>query len=173
MAFYTVTLLGYSPPPRSDGIRYVQAIIEQSSSAAGPWEAIETLTANPGPNAEELEALNFTTDEATLEAGFYRVTWVDEDAVRSTPSAPARNLAVAEGGIRPTVPSVAMLLRARTKIKGGKEEGTFTSATRPTPAVNFEPDPVACEGLADAGSGCGHAAVGAGGPGAEQRVADR
>jgi hypothetical protein len=40
-------------------------------------------------------------------------------------------------GVRPTVAEVAALLRARTKVMGGKEEGTFTLAsanphTRPT-----------------------------------------
>jgi hypothetical protein len=129
---YVVTLLDYAPPERSDGIPYVSASIEEGGSPEGPWAVIDVLAIVPAENPAEPEAANLTTDNATLAEGWYRVSWIDRVGGESAPSAPARNLAVLEGGVRPTVASVAMLLRARTKIKGGKEQGTFTALTRPT-----------------------------------------
>jgi hypothetical protein len=39
---------------------------------------------------------------------------------------------VVEVGVQPSVVSVAALLRARTKVRGGGDVGTATSLTRPT-----------------------------------------
>lgn len=129
---FTVTLIGYAPPERADGIPYIAARVEEAPSITGPWEPIETIAITPAENPAEPEAVNLTTDEATLEQGFYRVTWLDRDEGESLPSPGQRNLALLESGIRPSVASVAGLLRARTKIKGGMEQGTFNSKTRPT-----------------------------------------
>ncbi len=64
---------------------------------------------------------------APLTPGNYTIVWQGPES-NQTASEPV----VVEIGIEPSVASVAALLRARTKVKGGGELGMFTSVTRPT-----------------------------------------
>lgn len=132
---FIVTLSDYAPPARSDGRRFTEAVIEEAVAAIGDWAEIDTLTL-PAEGSEyepaNPEARTLTTRKATLQEGFYRIVWVDEESNRSSPTAPVENASELAGGIRPTIAEVASLLRARTKVKGGKELGTFSFATRPT-----------------------------------------
>lgn len=58
--------------------------------------------------------------------GSYTVVWQGPETSQ-TASEPV----VVESGVRPSIASVASLLRARTKTRGGGEVGTFTANTRP------------------------------------------
>lgn len=128
-----VTLQGYAPPARADDVPFTKARVEESADKA-TWAAIQTLTLNPvDADPEHPAARDLTTTAATIPSGgFYRVVWLDNAGHESAPTAPAMDASELAGGVRPTVTDVANLLRARTQVRGGKEEGTFTSVTRPT-----------------------------------------
>lgn len=138
-----VSFVGYRPQPRYDGLPWTQARIEESSAQAGPWTLIETKVVTPAPDPADPPAYNFTTEEAVLAEGWYRITFVDADGDQSA-TVPVFHT----GGDtrRPTVEDVAILLRTRT-VKGvatglGADSGsgdftTFDSTTRPT-AVEVE-----------------------------------
>lgn len=64
---------------------------------------------------------------APLTAGSYTIVWQGPETDQT-----ASESVVVEIGVRPSVASIGALLRARTKILGGTEVGTFTAATRPT-----------------------------------------
>lgn len=72
-----VTLENVTPPPRYDGEKYTSARIEESSSYEGPWSVIDTPTFTADPDPARPSTRNFTTDQATLERGYYRVVFTD------------------------------------------------------------------------------------------------
>jgi hypothetical protein len=132
---YIISLQDYAPPARSDDRPFTKARIEEAAEATGIWAAIDTLTLpaeHAGSDPEHPEVRELTTRNGTRIEGWYRVVWIDGENNESTPTAPVQNLSELAGGVRPTIASVAALLRARTKITGGKEQGTFTESTRPT-----------------------------------------
>jgi hypothetical protein len=133
---YIVTFAGYTPPQRfpPDATLWTQARIEEAPDAGGvpgAWSVIEgPFALSPAvTNPATPPTYNFTTENATLEAGFYRVVWIDavgtEEPTEAVFSGPKPSVA-------PTVGEVAALLHARTTQRGGAEIGTFTSTTRPT-----------------------------------------
>lgn len=130
---YVVSLEDYVPPARADGVHFTQAIVEEAAAESGSWAALATLALSP-PDADpsQPEPRELTVHNATLAEGWYRVVWADGAGNLTAPTPPIQNSSTAAGGLRPSVASVASLLRARTKVKGGKELGTFTTVTRPT-----------------------------------------
>lgn len=130
---YFRRFVAYAPPPRADGLSFTKARIEEAAEAAGPWTAIAIIDLAPldtdptRPMAREL-----STSAATLEPGWYRVTWLDAAGSATSPTAPIRSVVEGADGIRPTIAEVAAKLRARTKVLGGNEVGTFDASTRPT-----------------------------------------
>lgn len=137
MAF-VVTFVDYLPPARFDGLFWTTVKIEESASSSGPWTLIETKPFPAYTNAAEPPSASFTTELATLQNGWYRLTFVDATGDVSQPTVPVHNaddttiIAYA-----PTVDQVGALLRARTKDKNGVEKGTFTANTRPTRAEAY------------------------------------
>lgn len=125
-----VALLDFAPPERLDGLPFTEAVIEESASATGTWTVIDTITLSP-PDVDPKHpvARDLSTPNATIAGGFYRVTWKGQ-TFSSQPTSPLHDLP--EDGIRPTLADVGAILRARTKVKGGRELGTFTGETRPT-----------------------------------------
>lgn len=128
-----VTLQRYVPIPRTGtgAVPWTTARILESAAETGPFVQIDQITlspvdtdpANPVPR-------DLTTANATLTDGWYEVVWVDANGAVSDPTAPLENAPAT--GTRPSVQEVASRLRARTKIAGGKELGTWTTTTRPT-----------------------------------------
>lgn len=130
MAF-SVTLTNYVPPPRYDGVVYNRVRIEEATLEAGPWTVIDTQALSPlDTDASDPVSREITTTKAAIEQGFYRVRWLDAANNETPPSAGVQHLVA--GGSRPSVAEVANLLRARTKVLGGKELGTFTEDSRPS-----------------------------------------
>lgn len=129
-----VTLVGYTPPARADGFAFTKAKVQESADGKTAWSDRETITLSPvDTDPEHPISRDLTTTHATIPAGgFYRVVWIDAAANESAPTAPSVDASELAGGIRPTVTDVANLLRARTKVKGGVEIGTFNASTRPT-----------------------------------------
>lgn len=71
-----VTLLGFTPLPRQPPA-WTQARIEEAVTADGPFTPIETIALDLDADPLHPAARDLTTTEATLEAGWYRVTWLD------------------------------------------------------------------------------------------------
>jgi hypothetical protein len=131
MSNFVVNLVEYVPPARSDGRPFTEARIEEAATAAGEWAVIEHVTLEPlDSDPLHPEARTLTTAKAQIATGFYRVVWLDKESAETQPTTPVQMLV--EGGTRPAVADVAALIRARTKVAGGREVGTFTNSTRPT-----------------------------------------
>lgn len=129
---FTRSFQGYAPPPRFDaGAKpFTKALIQESPVSDDPtWVTIETLGLDPDADPAHPASRDLTTNLAQLEVALYRVVWEDEDGIQfegqevSYPASPSW---------APSVRQVAALIRARTKIPGGGEAGTFNDATRPT-----------------------------------------
>jgi hypothetical protein len=73
---YVVTLEGFAPPPRADGVAFTGARIEEAVAPTGPWAPLETLPVEPY-DAEAPVPADYTTTQATLEVGWYRVAFTD------------------------------------------------------------------------------------------------
>lgn len=121
-----------------------------TANADGPPGLLGSLTAtlrdNTGATVVAAAQVTITEDSALanntwryvarlvapLTAGSYTIIWTGPETGQT-----ATEPVVIEVGIQPSVASVAALLRARTKVRGGSEAGTFTDTTRPTDvAVN-------------------------------------
>lgn len=129
------TFQQFSPPPRYDEDPWTKVTIEESATRDGEYAALETIELDPvDADPTEPEARSFTTDLATLEEAYYRLVW--EDASGDTHTG-TEFFVGAIPPWTPTILDVAALIRARTRMKGGRqnadgEAGTFNNATRPT-----------------------------------------
>jgi hypothetical protein len=130
-----VSFVDFLPIPRYDGDPWTQVTIEEAPAVTGPWTVIDTITfqtvdadpTNPQPKS-------FTTENATIFDGWYRLTFSDAEGTLQQPVDPIHNVADVQPEFWPTVTDVATLLRTRTVDRQGNEGGTFTSDTRPTAA---------------------------------------
>lgn len=128
-----VTLKRFTPLERADSVAWTRAEIQESATATGSGTVIDTITLSPvDTDPANPQDRDLTTTLATLAEGFYRVVWIDGTGHRSDPTPWIQNTSDLAGGTRPSVQDVAGLLRARTKIRGGGEAGTFNTQTRPT-----------------------------------------
>lgn len=131
---YVRTLEGFAPPPRYDDSAdpFTKALLQESASRDGDYTTIETFELEPvdaDPGSPTIR--NFTSDKATLDPGWYRLIW--EDASGDTfPGTPVFSRSLPTWA--PSVAEVAALIRARTKMAGDIEVGTFNEDTRPTGA---------------------------------------
>lgn len=120
---------GFAPPPRYDSLPWTKAELQESAERDAGYTTIETFTLVPDKDPANPAIRNFTTAKATLDPAWYRFIWKDAAAATSTSDPIYTPTPVAW---RPTVAEVAAHLRARTKVPGGTEVGTFTEETRPT-----------------------------------------
>jgi len=127
-----VTFVDYTPPPRYDGVKWTQFIIQESSDGLSGWATIETRNISDYPNPAAPPTLNFTTEVATLLSGWYQIIFLDASGDQSQPTVPVQNVIDETSVYAPTVSQVAALLRARTKNAFSVELGNFTDETRPT-----------------------------------------
>lgn len=85
---YAVTLAGFRPAPRFDGIPWERVRVEEAAAQSGPWAPLETVELVPvDANPEEPAVRNVTTDQATLAEGWYRLVFLDAASVEN-PSDP-------------------------------------------------------------------------------------
>ncbi len=129
---YVRSLEGFTPPPRfePEADPFTKANIQESASADAGFSTIETITLEPvDEDPATPQTRNFTTDQAQLAKGWYRIVW--EDASGDTFEGRAVYYRALPSWA-PSVSEVAALIRARTKDSGGNEVGTFDSTTRPT-----------------------------------------
>lgn len=85
---YVVTLTEVRPSARFDGFPWVEAHIEEAVDSDGPWMPIDTQVLSPvDADPADPATRNFTTNDAMLPAGWYRVVFVDaEDATQASAS---------------------------------------------------------------------------------------
>lgn len=94
---FVVTLRGVTPPPRDDGEPFTQLRLEEATSETGPWTPIITTTLAPvDTDPTKPLSRNITTDNATLENGYYRAVFIDADG-DIAPSAPVYRDSMASG----------------------------------------------------------------------------
>lgn len=130
---YVVTFEDFTPPKREDGLNWRQVRIEESAVEVGPWTVLETQALSPlDVDSANPLTRSFTTELATLEEGWYRVTYIDLSLDESQPSEPIHNSPTAYLSYLPTVSQVAAIERARTRTSVGEGEGVFSADTRPT-----------------------------------------
>jgi hypothetical protein len=87
-----ITLTDFSPPPRFDGLPFTQARIEEAATASGTFTAIETFALDPvDADPESPASRSFTTEDATLDDGWYRVVFIDANGDESQPSDPVHS----------------------------------------------------------------------------------
>jgi hypothetical protein len=125
-----VTFEDYTPIPRFDATPWTRIRIEESAAAAGPWTILETQDLDPldlDPAHPATRA--FSTGNATLEHGWYKVSFLDA-AGNILPTSPIQNTRDLEW--RPGLHQVGAIAMARTRDSMGNETGTFTADTRPT-----------------------------------------
>ena len=128
-----VTLTDFSPIPRYDGDPWTKALIEEGPSETGPWTSLGEQVLSPvDTDPTNPAARSFTLDNATLNEGWYKVTFKDATNAMQQPVAPVHNVPDETAAYLPLVSDVGALLRTRTKDTLGHELGTFTANTRPT-----------------------------------------
>lgn len=128
-----ISIVGLTPPPRYPPITtsWTQARIEEAPADSGPWTVIEPAFAlSPVPNALDPQSYDFSTSHATLASGWYRVVWIDA-ANNTDATLPVFNDTRTDA-FRPTVAMIGAKMRARTKVRGGTEIGTFRDTDPPT-----------------------------------------
>lgn len=137
-----VSFTEYIPIARFDGIPWDRVTIEESADVGGAsdgnWVQIDTiLFADPDSDPKEPKSRSFTTDEATLDIGWYRVTFLDAQG-NQLPTEPIRHPEVPIKPWAPSIKDVADLIQSRTRDDFGNVRGTFTNATTPTDSQVFE-----------------------------------
>jgi hypothetical protein len=129
---YSVSFTDFTPSARFDGISWVSALIQESSAKDGPWTTIDTKNFPPDSNPAVPASHSFTTENATLEAGWYRIVWVDQTGDQQQPTLPLHNAPEPSDYFKPTIREVANEILSRTRDANGVLLGTFTSETTPT-----------------------------------------
>jgi hypothetical protein len=131
MSSYVLGFEDFQPGDRVDGAPWTSIQIEESPNQDGPYSIIDTIPISPVDlDPSDPAERSFTTSNATMAAGWYRITFLD-DAGGQQPVEPLYHSA-ARSGYMPGVGDVGALLTARTRDSDGVEAGTFTSKTRPT-----------------------------------------
>lgn len=127
-----VSLENFTPVPRYDSTPWTEGQIQEGPTADGPWTNLENVVLSPvDPDPKQPLSRDFTTDQAVLTQGWYRILFKD-GAGNGQPSLAIHNIPDSALPYIPTLDDVGALLRARTVNSVGVEVGTFTDTTRPT-----------------------------------------
>lgn len=85
-----LTLLGYRPPARFDGVPWTAARLEQASTSGGSYTEVETIVLNPVDLDPREPALRGLTTVLATAGNWYRVVWVDANGDESDPTDPVQ-----------------------------------------------------------------------------------
>lgn len=99
-----VSFPNYLPPPRYDDLPWTQARLEQSATEGGAYTETETFELDPvDSDPAAPDSRSFTTVLGTADL-WYRIVWVDEDAIESSPTASGQNTTgTVSAGLTPPV----------------------------------------------------------------------
>jgi hypothetical protein len=140
-----VSFTDYVPAPRFDDLPWTSIRIHESESKTGPWTLIDTLPLIPvDADPEHPQARSFSTDNAALLDGWYRVSFVDA-AANVLETDPVQNVPGLEW--KPTLSDLGHLMMVRTRDSNGNILGTFTADTTPTDTQAEVIIQKACENL--------------------------
>lgn len=128
-----VSFTDYVPSPRFDNIPWTTVRIYESPAESGAaWTQIDSIALFPvDTDPAHPAARSFTTDNATLLEGWYRVDFVDASG-DVLPTEPVKNTPRLDAEYLPTLGQVAAVTIGRTLDQFGKKTGTFTTETDPT-----------------------------------------
>lgn len=127
---YVVSFTDYQPVPRFDEIPWTTVMIEESDSETGDWNLIDTQPLWPvDEDPANPMSRSFTTDNATIEHGWYRILFgdVNNNIVETAPMFNGEPIEWA-----PTLQDVGHIVLSRTRDENGVVLGTFTDITQPT-----------------------------------------
>lgn len=83
---FVASFKNVTPSPRYDDEPWTQVRIEEALATEGPWTPVEVQALTElDTDPEEPQARNITTTEATLEAGFFRLTFLDAGGAADAP----------------------------------------------------------------------------------------
>jgi hypothetical protein len=89
-----VSFDSYLPPPRYDAVPWHEARIDEAPTSAGPWALIDTVTLAPiDTDPAKPMVRSFTTEAATGEELWYRITFADAQGDMAQPTWPQQNAA--------------------------------------------------------------------------------
>src|SRR5215471_17428847 len=75
---YVVSLTDYVPPVRYDAHPWTIAQMQEASDPAATWTTIDTFNLSPiDTDPTKPQPRDFTSTNATLTSGWYRVRWQD------------------------------------------------------------------------------------------------
>lgn len=127
-----VTFEDYTPIPRFDGTPWSGITIQEAATPDGPWTNIDTQALSPlDSDPRSPASRSFTTDNATLSAGWYLITFTDSIG-NQLPTVPVQNVPPEQGDWYPSVKQVANKILSRTRNSVGQLAGTFNASTEPT-----------------------------------------
>jgi hypothetical protein len=129
---FVISLADYVPPARYDNHAWTAAQMQEASDPAGTWATIDTFALIPvDTDPEHPQSRDFTSTNATLTSGWYRIVWEDAANHSFEGEAIARQQ-VRDQNYAPTTDEVARLIISRTRDKYGNLIGVFTDETLPT-----------------------------------------
>lgn len=95
---FTHSFIGYRPPVRYDGDPWTQVRVQESATEGGAYTTIDTLALTPVDADPTTPALrNVTTDDATLESGWFRLVFLDAGGQASPATDPVLSPGSADG----------------------------------------------------------------------------
>lgn len=126
-----VSFTDYTPLPRFDAVGWDHVRIFEAPAEIGPWTLIDDLNLGVDPDPAHPLSRSFTTTQATLTEGWYRVDFYNTtgDVLPTEPLYRAPRL---DAEYLPTLHQVGLVNRGRTRDNVGNELGTFTAVTQPT-----------------------------------------
>jgi hypothetical protein len=125
-----VSFTDYTPTPRYDDQPWTSVTIEEGPEVGGPWTVIDTITLAPvDDDPANPIARSFTTNNATIPDGWYRVSFVDDNS-NVLATQPIQNVGAIEW--RPTLKDVGVVCLARTRDQNGIILRTFNDNTVPS-----------------------------------------
>lgn len=129
---YVVTFVEFIPEPRFDNISWMQVEIAEAATEEGPYTLIDTLSIVPDIDPAHPAPRSFTTNNATLQNGWYVVTFLDLTGNDRSQVSPVHFDNSGEISWSPSVLQVARKILSRTRDQYGNMVGTFSNITTPT-----------------------------------------
>lgn len=109
---HVVSLVGFTPPPRYDGLPFVSARVDESADS-DTWVAIATVPLSPvDTDPTNPAAHNLTVSTAVLEQGWYRVAFIDA-AGNFSVTEPIFRSAESDGSTLATIADVRRVMKLR------------------------------------------------------------
>jgi hypothetical protein len=130
---YVVSFVDFQPEPRFDNVPWARVLVSEAAARDGIYTQIDDIMLTPADADPTSPAVrSFSTDNATLPSGWYRITFRDAGGNDSLPVAPVHLAAEYVLNYTPTVTQVATQILSRTQDQYGNIKGTFDNTTKPT-----------------------------------------